>query len=107
VLPAEEATAVVTYVVGPAVESWRDRAGAVEIARAEPATGDRAEYARLRARVIDDLERDGLDGLTEQVDGNLLGLGIDPRLRPATVELLRQMIELSGPTSVFVTAPGS
>jgi hypothetical protein len=105
VMPGGEATAIVTYVVGPAIAGWRQRSGAVEIAHAEPSADDRADFERLRRRVVAELERDGLGDLAAQVDDSALTVGVDPRVPASTATLLRRMIDLSGPTSIFVTLP--
>ena len=105
VLAEADATAVVTYVVGPAIAGWRERPGAVEVAYAEPSPDDVAERDRLRDRAVAELERQGLDDLAGQVDDSALAVGVDPRVPPVTVAVLRQMIELSGPTAIFVSPP--
>lgn len=103
VLDEADATAVVTYVAGPAVDEWRRRPDAVEIAHVEPAAADVHEADRLRERATADLERHGLDDLVDDLDGNLLALGLDPRIPAPTVATLRHLIALSGPTSIFVS----
>lgn len=107
VLDERDATAVVTYVAGPAVEDWRRQAGAVEIAHAAPAPSDLRAADRLRDEAVADLERHGLAALTDEVDGNLLVLGLDPRVPASTIATLRRLVEISGPTSIFVTAPAT
>ena len=107
VLDVRDATAVVTYVAGPAVEDWRRRAGAVEIAHAAPPASELRAADRLRDEAVADLERHGLSELADEVDGNLLVLGLDPRVPASTITTLRRLVELSGPTSIFVSAPAA
>ena len=103
VLPESDATAVVTYVVGPRIADWRRRADAVEIAHAEPSPADLAEYARRRGRAVAELDADGHHDLAARLDGGVLAVGVDPRVRESTVALLQRMIELGAPTSIFVS----
>lgn len=105
VVRQDDATAIVVYAVGPAVDDLRATPGAVEIARAEPTAADRATLDRLREEVADDLVAHGLGELVPDLRaGDLLLLGIDTRVPMTSVRLLRRMIELGAPTSVFVTS---
>ena len=104
VVRQDDATAIVVYAVGPAVDDLRAVPGAVEIARAEPTAADRATLDRLREEVADDLVAHGLGALVPDLRADdLLLLGIDTRVPMTSVRLLRRMIELGAPTSVFVT----
>jgi hypothetical protein len=68
VMSPEEPTAEVHLVVGAGVETWAARPGVEEVARFDPRTpAQRAEYERIRARVVADLEEAGLDELVAPV----------------------------------------
>jgi hypothetical protein len=103
VLTPSNATGVVTYVVGAAIEDWRGRDDAVEIAHAEPTAADAARYAELRDQVVDDLRAAGYGSEAEIFDDNLLAFALDEHVPEPTIDRLRTMIELSGPTSIFVS----
>lgn len=103
-----EATAVVHFATGIFIDQWRDRAEAVEVVHVDPRSPtQRAEYDRLRSRVLDDLEAAGLQDVAPLVDGNLFGATLDPRLDDATQDRMERMLELGIPISVFVTPPGT
>ncbi len=103
VLPPDDATAVVTYVTGAAIDDWRRRPDVVELAHAEPSAADATRYAQVRARVVADLRASGLDDEARVIDANLLALAADERVPHATLGRMREMIELGTPTSVFVS----
>ena len=103
VVRQDDATAIVVYAVGPAIDDLRAVPGAVEVARAEPTAADRAQLDRLREEVADDLVAHGLGELVPDLRaGDLLLLGIDTRVPMSSVRVLRRMIELGAPTAVFV-----
>ncbi len=103
VLAPRDATAVVTYVVGPAIEEWRARPDAVEIAHAEPPPGSAARYDRIRDEVAADLRDAGLADLATTFDDNLLAAAVYRDLPPDAVDGLREMVEVGQPTSIFVS----
>ena len=96
-------TARVLLATGGSVARWRATDGAVELAHLDPRTAaQRAEQARLRERVIAELERLGLPDLVAGVDQNLFGAAIDARVpEPLKIQMGR-MLELGAPMSVFV-----
>ena len=66
---------------------------------------ERAEFARLRTIVIDELRATGLDDLVPLVAGNLFGASIDDRVSDHTQRLMTRMLELGDRTAVFIAPP--
>lgn len=100
------ATAAVHLANGPFIEQWRARPGAVEVAAVDPRTpAERAEYQRLRNRVVDDLIGAGLPDVVPLVDRNLFGASLDPRLEQTTVDRMARMLELGTGLAVFIAPP--
>jgi hypothetical protein len=103
VLPANEADAVVHMAVGADMDNYEDRPGFERVAYVDPRTeAERAEYERLRARIIEDLEAAGLDELVSWVDTNGFGLFYEPEVPGATHDLVAAMLDLGSPTAVYV-----
>lgn len=99
----EEATAVVHLATGFHVERWRAKPEVQEVAFVDPRTpSEREEYARLRALVIDELRRVGLEERLVDVDENLFAAAIDSRVPPAAQDAMTRMLDLGLPTAVFV-----
>jgi hypothetical protein len=107
VIEPDDATAVVVLANGGHLARWRALPEAVEVASVEPPASVRAEFARLRAAVIDDLGADGLDELVPMVDGNLFGASIDERVSSGAQRRMARMLELGAPTAVFIAPPGA
>jgi hypothetical protein len=81
---------------------------AVEVTYVEPRSpAQRAEFARLRSAVIDDLRAHGLDDVVPSVDANLFGASIDERISDQAERWLARMIVLGEPTAVFIARPGT
>ncbi len=107
VIEPADATAAIHFATGDFVGRWRAVPDAVEVAYVEPRNAtQRAEFAELRAAVIDDLRADGLDDLVPTVDGNLFGASIDGRVSGQAERWMARMLELGEQTAVFVTPPG-
>lgn len=105
VLAPEDATAVLTYVVGPAIDDWRTRPDVVELARFAPPGSDGdgdtpAEVVRAEMR------RAGMDELAAGWDGNVMSLALDTRIPDETLARIADRIGGSYPTSVFVGPVG-
>ncbi len=108
VFDPSDATAVVHLSIGNDVEAWRAKPGVEELAYVDPRTpSERAEYARLRAGVLDELEQAGRTDLSQLADTNLLALGADARVPVETRERVARMNELQGPAAIFVGPPGA
>ncbi|MGH9118525.1 MAG: hypothetical protein ACRD0A_11835 [Acidimicrobiales bacterium] len=106
VLDPAEATARVVLATGVFVVRWREVPGAVEVALVDRRTpAEREEFDRLRTEVIAELGAAGLAERVVDVDENLFGVGVDPRV-PATTRLkINRLAELGVPTAVFVAPP--
>jgi hypothetical protein len=103
-----EATALVHLATGTAIEDWRGRADAVEVASSDhrsPAA--RAEFAALRAEVLAALEAAGRDDVVPLVDGNLFGAALDPDLDASTRRDLSRMLGIGVPYAVYVVPSDS
>jgi hypothetical protein len=106
VLHRRRATAVVHVAVGPAVEEWRRRPSAVEVAFADPRSpAERTEYRRLEAETIRDLRRAGLDDLVDRLGENVVTTSLDPRTPPSIQRQIQRMAEIGLPSAVFVAPP--
>jgi hypothetical protein len=104
VLDANDATAVVHLSVGQSdIDRWRAEPDAVEVASYEPRSArQRAEYARLRARVVRGLTAAGLSDLAATVDDNLFVTASRAEV-PAEVRAdLSKMFSFGQPWAVFV-----
>ena len=74
-----------------------------EVARTDPrAPKERAEYQRLHAQVIGELETGGLADLVPTVDENLFGLSLNTRVPDSTRQKIVRMTNLGLPAAVFV-----
>jgi hypothetical protein len=107
VMKAEDATLEIHLAIGAAIADWRrDHPDFEEVAAYDPRTrAERAEYRRLRARVIADLEADGLDDLVPAVDHDVFSLGMDDRVRESTRNRVARMAQLGLPGAVFLGPP--
>jgi hypothetical protein len=108
VIPIEEATAEVILATGVNVERWRGDPRVVEVVAVDPRDPDElAEFAAVRAELIDRLEADGLDDLVDLVDTNLFGVLVDTKLSPAGQDLADRLLYLGQETAVFIAPPGT
>jgi hypothetical protein len=108
VRPRESAHAQIHLATGGYVDRWRRLPGAIEVATYEPRSD--AEIARadeLRARVLARLRVEGLDDVADQVDTNLFGASLDPRISTEDLADLTALLELGQPTAVFIAPPGA
>jgi hypothetical protein len=105
VMAPGEATAVVTFVEGPAsVARWRDDPAAVEVASAEPSAAAADEFARVRRDTVARLRVDGFHDVADQLAaGNMLALFADPDLPDYLLPLIGRMVDLGLPSAVFIT----
>jgi hypothetical protein len=103
VIGPDEAAAAVVFATGQNIAQWRQVPGALEVAHVEPRdAAARAEFAELRATVIDDLRSDGLEDLVPLVDGNLFAVSIDERVSGLARGSTARMLELGEPTAVLI-----
>jgi hypothetical protein len=105
-LPSDQADAEVHVSAGSDIALWKDRPGFAQVAYADPRdAAERAEFERLRARVIAELQAAGQDDLVPLVDTSPFGLFFEDRIAEATHERLAAMLELGLPMAVFVGPP--
>lgn len=102
VIAPGDATAVLTYAVGPAIDEMRARPDAVELARADLPAPQRDEAARLRDEVKAFLEAAGRPDLVAQVDTNLFAMTVVEGVPPGVERSLQRLIGLGGPVALFV-----
>jgi hypothetical protein len=106
VMSPEEATIEVHVATGRDIARWQNDPRYEEIVHVDPRPErDRQEFEQLRARVITDLERDGLPELAASVDENLFTIGIDRRVPQDTRDRMARMLVLGMPTAVFIGPP--
>jgi uncharacterized membrane protein len=99
-----DATGVVHLATGFAdIAAWRAKPGVREVARTDPRTPlEQAEFSRLRAEVIYDLNAAGLPELGRTVDVNLFRLGNNRRVPALTRLKLARMMTLGLKEAVFI-----
>jgi hypothetical protein len=104
VVRRDRATAVVVLVAGAAIDEWRHRPEAVEVAVVDDRTpAERAEYRRLHDGVVEDFRRAGLDDLVDTLDENLVITSLDKRTPPDVRERIARMVVIGLPNAIFVT----
>ncbi|MFL6206206.1 MAG: hypothetical protein ACJ739_12745 [Acidimicrobiales bacterium] len=105
-LDPADATARVVLATGSYIDEYRAREGAVEVAYGDlRSPEERAEEARLRAELDQDLRAAGLDEVADQLDTNVFGAALDPRLDPEAKRGIERLLEIGGPLAVFVVPP--
>ncbi len=108
VFPQGTYDAEVHIVSGAYIDEWRMRPGYVEVAAADPRTSDEvADFARLRARVLERFDELDRSDLTEILDINLFGVSLDPDLPDDVIDDLGDMLVLTSPVAVFIAPAGS
>jgi hypothetical protein len=106
-LTPADATAVVHLAVGTTnIDRWRAKPGMHEVAFYDPRTPvQRAEYARLRARVVRELTAAGQAQRVKEVDDNLFVAIYQPGLPAGLKPVLERMLVLGQPSAIFVGPP--
>jgi hypothetical protein len=105
VLEPDEATAVLTYAAGAAIDDLRADPDAVELAYADLAPDDRAAAAAARAEAVAALEDAGRPEAVELLDDELFGAAITGRLPDSATGPVQRMLELGEAIAVFVSRP--
>jgi hypothetical protein len=106
VIDRSEATAIVHLATGINIERRRAEAGFREIAYVDARSKkERAEHARIRSRVIDELRQAGRSDLVPLVDENVFAAAIDTRVPRHARELVSRLLDLGLPAAVFVGPP--
>lgn len=104
VIPPGTATAGVHLASGPFIDEFAEQhPDAVVVAQADPRSpAERAEYERLRTRLVAGLEAARLTDLLDWTDRNVFGVAIDTRLPVPLRRLAERMLDLGLPVAVFV-----
>jgi hypothetical protein len=106
VLDPSDATAVVHLSIGSDIEVWRVKSGVKELAYVDRRTpAERAEYERLRARVIIELQQAGLTDLGSLLESSPHVVAADTRVPVDTRKRVARMIELEVAAAIFVGPP--
>lgn len=97
-------TGVVHLAIGRSdIDVWRAKPGVREVAAVDLRSApQRAEYRRLRRRVISMLRRAGLSDLARSVDDNLFMTRFQPQTPSRTYAALERMLSIGQPSAVFV-----
>ena len=104
--PRERADAQIHLATGGYVNRWRQVPGAVEVATYEPRTAQEVARAdEVRARLLARLRVEGFDDVAEQVDTNLFGASLDPRISSEDLDDITELLDLGQPMAVFVAPP--
>lgn len=107
-LSTARATAIVHLSVGADIETWRALPGVREVVYLDPRTPrQRAEFARLRLKVMEGLRAAGLPEQAPELDRNLFTTAIDPRVPRPLKDQMTRMLDLGLPTAVFVGPPAT
>lgn len=107
VLDDARATAHVVYASGGWIEEVAGEPGAVRVAYDDPRSrSERAEFARVRADVLEALARVGRGDLADRLDRDLFDVALNEGLDADVATLLGRMLEIGVPSAVFVL-PGA
>jgi hypothetical protein len=105
-MDAGDASAEVHMSVGADLDVWRAKPGAHQIAFVDLAsTAERAEFPRIRAEVIADLEAAGLRDAVPLVDNHPLTAAFDPHIPLPIRQKISRLIAIGLPTAIFVASP--
>ncbi len=108
VIDPSTATAEIQFATGAYIAAFRAKPGAVEVASADlRSPAERAEFARLRTRLLHELPALGRDDLARLLDLNLFAVSIDDGIPRATKARVDRMLELGEPVVVFLAPPGT
>jgi hypothetical protein len=101
-----EADAEIHIAVGdPAIDDWRARREAEEVARYEPRTpGERAEARRLHRDIVDALEDAGEPELAATFERSRMGAAMAGPMPTYVALAANRLAEIPAPASVFVSA---
>ena len=108
VIDARTPALEVHLATGPDIANWQRDSRFTEVASFDPRSdAERAEFGRLHAQVVADLEHAGLRALVPQVDDNLFMLALATNVPLATRSSISAMLDLSMPMAVFIGPPGT
>lgn len=106
VMSRNAASAVVVLATGEKVEAWRSRPGVEEVAYVDLRNqAERAEYERLRATAVSDLQAAGQPELSLLIDENPWAVRFHPKASEGVRAAIIRMADIGVPTAVFVGSP--
>jgi hypothetical protein len=107
VIDPSKATLMVHLATGVDIACWQSHPEYKQVAADDERTpAEQAEFAQLRAQVIDELQRAGRSDLLREVDDGLWGLNLDTSIPHATQQKVARMLALSLPVAVFIGPVG-
>jgi hypothetical protein len=102
------ATVQVHFATGAYVDDWRQVPSAIEVATVDLRSDEeRADYARLRQQLIDELASNDLDELVPLVDRNVFGLAERSELSREGRFAAGQMLQIGTESAVFLAPVGA
>ncbi|HEY4334161.1 MAG TPA: hypothetical protein VGM78_16375, partial [Ilumatobacteraceae bacterium] len=108
VIDPATATAEVHLATGSSIASWEAKPGVVEVGSYDPRNASQlARYNSLRSTVVANLDSLGLADLVPDLDSNLFGVQLDPRVPARVQDEINSMLLLGQPTAVFIAPPGT
>lgn len=103
IVPKDEATAVVHYAVGPDIDVWAAKPGAVLVREVDPRSpAELAEATRLRAEIDRRLRAGGRGDLVPTLDANLFAATFQPGVPEDAQRLMLRLLDIGLPAAVFV-----
>jgi hypothetical protein len=99
----DEATAVLAYVTGrDAIDRWRSRPDAVEVAHSEPSVDEVRNVLRLRRELMAGVVEAGLPELVGEFDASIWNFAVDDRVPDDLIPEVRELMDQAVPASVFL-----
>ena len=99
----DEATAVLAYVTGrDAIDRWRSRPGAVEVAHSEPSVEEVRNVQRLRRELMAGVVDAGHPELVGEFDASIWNFAVDDRVPDDLIPEVRELMDQAVPASVFL-----
>jgi hypothetical protein len=99
----DEATAVLAYVTGrDAIDRWRSRPDAVEVAHSEPSVDEVRNVQRLRRELMAGVVEAGHAELVGEFDASIWNFAVDDRVPDDLIPQVRELMDQAVPASVFL-----
>jgi hypothetical protein len=106
VMKPEDATARVHLVSGVSMDAWAKHPGVVRVAYYDPRSpAEKAEFDRLKPKVIADLRRAGQESFARGIELDNLAIAFDKRIPRAIRPEVGRLLQLGLPVAVFVGPP--
>lgn len=101
--PRTDASGEIHLAIGArAIDEWRAKPEAVELAFERPSARDAAEYRRLRRQAIAQLRSAGLDELVPVIDDSLFMASIQVEVPEDARRTIERMLQIGQPAAIFV-----